>query len=62
MSMNPQCVNCKCQRFVPAEGVYAGFHKCSECSFLVDLRHLKKVDNVILPDDPMDAMMCESCQ
>ncbi len=57
------CVSCKENNWNPGEGKYLGFYKCAHCGFLGDFKHLvAKVAAIILPDDPMDAMMCESCQ
>lgn len=57
------CVSCKENNWNEGEGKYLGYYKCSVCGFLGDFKHLvTKIKNVILPDDPMDAMMCESCQ
>lgn len=56
-----KCVNCKGEVFVDSVK-YPGAGECSECGFLVQKGMINKIINVILPDDPMDAMMCESCQ
>lgn len=55
------CINCKGGSEVEADGVYVGYMKCGECGFLKSKKNVQ-VNNVILPDDPMDSFACESCQ
>lgn len=55
-----ECINCKSKSDVEADGIYTGYMKCAECGFLKS-KMVEKY-NVILPDDPMDSLACESCQ
>lgn len=56
-----KCVNCKGEKFENSTQ-YPGFHQCVDCKFQIDLKgKFDKVD-IIVADDPMDAMLCESCQ
>lgn len=66
------CVNCKSVNETEADGMYEGYMKCADCGFLKTTKVVtpngiinQPTSKVILPDDPMDpmdAMMCESCQ
>lgn len=57
------CVNCKGEEFVESSS-YPTFHECKNCSFLIDLRTRdeKRAAGLKIPTDPMDDLMCESCQ
>lgn len=55
-----KCVNCGSEKEAHADGNYIGYMKCAECGFLKAKAAPKP--NVILPDDPMDLLACESCQ
>ncbi len=54
------CVNCRSISEVEADGIYIGYVKCGECGFIKS-KMVEKY-NVILPSDPNDEVMCESCQ
>lgn len=55
------CINCGGTNYKQGEGDYKDYIKCEDCGmYALDKQSAKS--NVILPDDPMDAMMCESCQ
>lgn len=55
-----KCVNCGNVNEIAATGIYTGYQKCAECGFLKGKS--TQQTNIIMPEDPMDAMMCESCQ
>lgn len=56
-----QCINCKGESF-KVSVKYVGASECVDCGMLKSLQFANVRSNVILPDDPMDAMACESCQ
>ncbi len=58
--MESKCINCGGKEFCESKS-YAGVNACKDCGFLLAKMPVKAL-NVIVPVDPMDAMMCESCQ
>ena len=55
------CKYCKSENIKQGEGNYSNYIKCGDCNmYQPDIQTIKP--NVILPDDPMDALMCEGCQ
>lgn len=63
MNPNPLCVNCKGNVYVKSKS-YVGFFDCAECGFIADLRTAaqKVAARTTVTEDPMDSLMCESCQ
>lgn len=55
------CKYCKSENVKQGEGNYINYLKCLDCN-MYQPDALKVKPNVILPDDPMDALACESCQ
>lgn len=56
-----QCKYCKSEDVKQGEGDYANYLKCLNCNMYQPDKVQAKL-NVIMPEDPMDALMCESCQ
>lgn len=57
--MEKKCINCGGLEF--GESVsYPGVNACNVCGFLIG--KMSQKINIILPEDPNDAVMCESCQ
>ncbi len=61
--MDNKCTFCKEGELKQGEGDYREYLKCSstECG-MYQLNKGTAKSNIILPDDPFDALMCESCQ
>lgn len=59
--MEIKCVNCKGSSFVDSKS-YEGAAECADCGFLANKNQVNTKTNIIMPEDPMDALMCESCQ
>lgn len=55
------CKYCKSENVKEGTGDYAGYLKCFDCN-MYQPDAVKAKPNVIMPEDPMDALMCESCQ
>lgn len=55
-----KCVNCKGENFIASKS-FIGADECDECGFLKSKSVVNK-SSIILPEDPMDALLCESCQ
>lgn len=55
------CANCKGNNFQPGEGAYNQYLQCVDCKMYKNEKVESKL-NVILPDDPNDALLCEGCQ
>lgn len=56
-----KCKFCKIGDLKQGEGLYSDYMKCTSCNAYQPDKVVSN-SNVILPEDPMDAMMCESCQ
>lgn len=55
------CRYCKSNNVVAGEGDYKDYLKCGDCNMYQPDKN-QEVSNIIMPEDPMDALMCESCQ
>lgn len=54
------CISCKGTEFKQGEGAYSEYEKCVVCNLYRSEKIVSKL-NVILPDDPMDELLCEGC-
>lgn len=62
--MEPKCVNCGGREFTECIA-YEGYYECTGCRFMIDLKGYKvpeKPLTIHAPEDPNDAVSCESCQ
>lgn len=57
MNEEPQGVNLS-DKMCPIDGAVCD----RKCGFAFHGTITRKSQNIILPEDPMDALMCESCQ
>lgn len=58
--MQNKCVNCGGTEIGESES-YPGVSACIGCGFLIAKLQATS-PNIIMPEDPNDAMLCEGCQ